>query len=50
MSENNFISECAEQRVYRLDGSHVIKTNAGVFYECWLDYFNSLLIPSRLLS
>jgi hypothetical protein len=42
--ESDFISEGAEQKVYRLDGSHVIKTNAGVFYECWLDYFNSLLI------
>ncbi|MDB5152127.1 MAG: hypothetical protein JWR54_878 [Mucilaginibacter sp.] len=42
--EIDFISEGAEQKVYRLDGSHVIKTNAGVFYECWLDYFNSLLI------
>ncbi len=42
--ESNFISEGAEQKVYRLDGSHVIKTNAGIFYECWFDYFNSLLI------
>ena len=42
--EADFISEGAEQKVYRLDGTHVIKTNASVFYECWLDYFNSLLI------
>lgn len=42
--ESDFISEGAEQKVYRLDGSHVIKTNAGVFYEYWLDYFDSLLI------
>ena len=42
--ERDFISEGAEQKVYRLNGSHVIKTNAGVFYECWLDYLNSLLI------
>ena len=42
--ESDFISEGAEQKVYRYDGSHVIKTNSGVFYECWLDYFNSLLI------
>lgn len=40
----DFISEGAEQKVYRLDGTHVLKTNAGVFYECWWDYFNSLLI------
>jgi hypothetical protein len=42
--ESNFISEGAEQQVYRLDGEHVIKTNSGIFYESWLDYFNSLLI------
>lgn len=42
--ESDFISEGVEQKVYRLDGSHVIKTNAGIFYQCWLDYFNSLLI------
>lgn len=42
--ESNFISEGAEQRVYRLDESTVIKTNAGIFYEYWLDYFNSVLI------
>lgn len=44
IEEDNFISEGAEQKVYRLNGFHVIKTNAGAFYECWLDYFNSLLI------
>ena len=42
--ENDFISEGAEQRVYRFDGTHVIKVNAGVFYQNWLEYFNSLLI------
>jgi len=41
---SDFISEGAEQKVYRLDDTHVIKTNAGIFYENWLDYFNSLLI------
>ncbi|QEM12635.1 hypothetical protein [Mucilaginibacter rubeus] len=40
----DFISEGAEQKVYHFDDSHVIKTNAGIFYETWLDYFNSLLI------
>jgi len=44
IDENDFISEGAEQRVYRLDDLYVIKTNAGIFYESWLDYFNSLLI------
>ena len=42
--ESDFISEGAEQRVYRFNGNHIIKTNAGVFYECWLNYLNSLLI------
>jgi hypothetical protein len=37
--ESDFISEGAEQKVYRLDGSHVVKTNAGVFYQCWFDNF-----------
>lgn len=40
----NFISEGAEQKVYRLDDTYVIKTNPSIFYESWLDYFNSLLI------
>lgn len=44
ISENLFISEGAEQRVYRFDDYSVIKLNSRIFYECWLDYFNSLLI------
>lgn len=44
ISESNFISEGAEQKVYRLNESQIIKTNAGIFYEYWLDYFNSLLL------
>jgi len=44
ISENDFISAGAEQRVYRYDEYHIIKTNDSVFYEFWLDYFNSLLI------
>ncbi|MCO5946624.1 hypothetical protein [Mucilaginibacter flavidus] len=47
INENDFISEGAEQRVYRLDDLHVIKTNGGIFYESWLDYFNSLLIHNH---
>jgi hypothetical protein len=41
---SDFISEGAEQKVYRFDQAHVLKTNSRVFYESWLDYFNSLLI------
>lgn len=44
ISQSDFISEGAEQRVYRLDDTHVLKTNSRIFYEKWLDYFNSLLI------
>ena len=41
---NDFISEGAEQKVYRFDDAYVLKTNQSIFYESWLDYFNSLLI------
>ena len=40
----NFISEGAEQRAYHLNEFQVIKTNAAIFYDYWLDYFNSLLL------
>jgi hypothetical protein len=46
----DFISEGAEQKVYRLDGTYILKTNAGVFYECWKDYFNSLLIHNYFFA
>ncbi|MBE9601129.1 hypothetical protein [Pedobacter sp. MC2016-24] len=44
ISDNLFISEGAEQRVYCFDDHSVIKLNGSIFYEYWLDYFNSLLI------
>ena len=44
ISEDSFISAGAEQRVYRYDDFYVIKINETIFYEYWLDYFNSLLI------
>lgn len=44
ISEDNFISAGAEQRVYRYDDTQIIKINDSIFYEYWLDYFNSLLI------
>lgn len=40
----NFISEGAEQKVYKFDDARVLKTNQSIFYESWLDYFNSLLV------
>ena len=48
ISERNFISSGAEQRVYRYDDFHVIKTNDSIFYAYWLDYFNSLLVHNYL--
>lgn len=41
---SDFISEGAEQKVYRFDDITVLKTNRSIFYESWFDYFNSLLI------
>jgi hypothetical protein len=42
--EDKFISAGAEQRVYYHDDFHIIKINDAIFYEYWIDYFNSLLI------
>ncbi len=55
INEEHFISAGAEQRVYRYDDFNVIKTNDSIFYEYWLDYFNSLLLhnyffPSTVYS
>jgi len=50
IDEDLFIAEGAEQRVYRYNEYQVIKTNAAVFYETWLDYFNNLLIHNYFFS
>lgn len=50
ISEDSFISAGAEQRVYRYDDFNVIKINDSIFYEYWLDYFNSLLIHNYFFS
>lgn len=43
--EQFFIGEGAEQRVFgHSDPSYVIKTNHALFYACWEDYLNNLLI------
>lgn len=44
ISDEDFISAGAEQRVYRYGDFYVVKTNDHIFYKSWLDYFNSLLI------
>ena len=50
ISEENFIGEGAEQKVYKLDNTFLIKLNDTIFYEFWIDYFNSLLIHNYLFS
>lgn len=45
-----FISQGAEQRVYKFDDLNVIKLNSSIFYEYWLDYFNNLLIHNFFFS
>jgi hypothetical protein len=50
IDERMFISEGAEQRVYKFDDLNVIKLNSSIFYEYWLDYFNSLLIHNFFFS
>lgn len=43
--KERFLAEGAEQKVYlEPDGQYVIKLNDSVFYACWEDYFNSLLM------
>ena len=44
LSEENFLAEGAEHKVYRYNHFQVIKINHAIFYETWLDYFNNLLI------
>lgn len=44
IEEKNYIAEGAEQKVYFLNNEYIIKLNDSIFYEYWLDYFNSLLI------
>ncbi|MFP9118572.1 hypothetical protein ACLI08_12345 [Flavobacterium sp. RNTU_13] len=41
---SKYISQGAEQRVYLHDGKHVVKLNDAIYYDCWVDYFNNLLL------
>lgn len=50
ISESNYISEGAEQKVYRLDDKYVIKLNDTIFYASWKDYFNSPLIHNYFFN
>jgi hypothetical protein len=40
----NFLDRGGEQKVYLIDGKNVIKVNSSIYYDNWLDYFNSLLL------
>jgi hypothetical protein len=48
ISINDYISEGAEQKVYRFNDTHILKINQSIFYESWLGYFDSLLIHNFL--
>lgn len=49
IDESRFIARGAEQRVYLdEDTRYVIKLNDSIFYEHWLNYFQSLLIHNFL--
>ena len=54
ISENllgNFITEGAEQKVYFSSNTdYVIKLADAIFYTCWLDYFNNLLLHNYFFS
>jgi hypothetical protein len=39
-----YVSEGAEQKVYLKDGKNVIKLNAAIYYNSWIDYFHNLLL------
>ena len=45
-----YISEGAEQRVFLKDNRHVIKLNDGIYYRCWLDYLQNLLLHNYFFS
>lgn len=42
---SKYIGEGAEQKIFESsDPNYILKLNDSIFYETWLDYFNSLLI------
>ena len=41
---SQYVSEGAEQRVFLQDNRHVIKLNDAIYYRCWLEYFQNLLL------
>ncbi len=41
---NLYVSEGAEQRVYLVNNTKVIKLNDAIYYENWIDYLHNLLL------
>lgn len=49
VDEELYLTEGGEAKVFlSKDGTHVIKTNDGVYYNTWLDFLNSLCIHNIL--
>lgn len=47
---SQYVSEGAEQRVYLKDSEHVLKLNDAIYYSCWKDYFQNLLLHNFFFS
>ena len=39
-----YVSQGAEQKVYLIDGTSVLKLNDSIYYASWVDYFHNLLL------
>lgn len=50
ISEEDYIGEGAEQRVYKADANHIIKLNNLSFYLSWQDYFDSLVLHNHFFE
>jgi hypothetical protein len=50
ISEDDFISSGAEQKVYIKGKRHVIKLNDAVYYASWEDYFHNLLLHNYFFA
>ena len=46
----NYISQGAEQKVYLKDDKSVLKLNDSIYYTCWIDYLNNLLLNNYFFS
>lgn len=50
ISEDNYISEGAEQKVFMFGHDAVIKLNDSIYYASWEDYFHNLLLHNYFFS